>query len=132
MTWASRIKRASAAWALTTLVLLVIANAFPILEFELNGRREAATVADGVIAFWLEQRYELALVVLAVVLLVVLGVLAALRLLVVRLVVVAFVGRAPTAGGGVERDHRRDQHALHGVFLLPAPTRASGSTAPPS
>ncbi len=55
-----------AAWALTTLVLLVIANVFPILEFELNGRREAATVVDGVIAFWLEQRYELALVVLAV------------------------------------------------------------------
>jgi paraquat-inducible protein A len=55
-----------AAWAVTTLVLLVIANAFPILVLELNGVREAATVVDGVIAFWLEGRYELAVVVLAV------------------------------------------------------------------
>ena len=55
-----------AAWAVTTLLLLVIANAFPILELEMSGVREAATVLAGVRAFWSEGRYELALVVLAV------------------------------------------------------------------
>ncbi len=55
-----------AALAITTLVLLGIANAFPILGLDLDGRHVRATVFDGVLTMWGQQRYELALVILAV------------------------------------------------------------------
>ncbi|MGE0483987.1 MAG: paraquat-inducible protein A [Gammaproteobacteria bacterium] len=49
-----------AALAITALVLMTIANAFPLLTLDLNGQREAATVSDGVVALWGQARYELA------------------------------------------------------------------------
>jgi paraquat-inducible protein A len=55
-----------AALAVTSLILLVVANAFPILRLDVNGREQQATVFDGVLAMFDQQRYELALLILAV------------------------------------------------------------------
>ncbi len=52
-----------AALAVTVLVLLAIANGFPLLALDIGGRQEQATVFDGVVRLWDARRYELALVV---------------------------------------------------------------------
>ncbi len=59
-----------AALAAAALVLLTVANLFPILEFDLNGRVQAATVLDGVVSMWQQQRYELAVLILLVAILI--------------------------------------------------------------
>lgn len=55
-----------AALAITTLLLLVVANTFPILSLELSGRAAVTTVISGAQALWSEARYELATVVILV------------------------------------------------------------------
>lgn len=55
-----------AALAIASLIVLGIANTFPILSLELNGRRLEATILDGVGSMWQQQRYELALLILLV------------------------------------------------------------------
>ncbi|AUG52773.1 paraquat-inducible protein A [Thalassospira marina] len=44
----------SLAFAFTALMLFVLANAFPILRFSMEGRSESNTLASGVLTFWNE------------------------------------------------------------------------------
>ncbi len=54
------------ALATTVLVLLMIANVFPIMSLELEGQRRTTTVIQGVAALWDSDRFETAILVLLV------------------------------------------------------------------
>jgi paraquat-inducible protein A len=54
------------ALAITVMILLVIANLFPIMSLEIEGQRSATTVIEGVVALWNGDRIETAILVLAV------------------------------------------------------------------
>ena len=51
------------AFTLTGLVLFVLANAYPLLTFELEGRSQQAHLISGVIGLWDQGMWELALLV---------------------------------------------------------------------
>lgn len=66
------------ALALAGLVLFALANAFPLLSFEMSGRVQANTLVSGVVAFWRGGFPELAVLVFATSVLLPLASLAAL------------------------------------------------------
>jgi paraquat-inducible protein A len=53
----------SLAFAFTALILFVIANSFPILQFSMEGRSESNTLMSGVLTFWNEGFWFLAFMV---------------------------------------------------------------------
>lgn len=55
-----------AALAVTTLILLTIANTFPLLFMSINGTSREATVLDGIAALWDQHRFDLSVLVAAV------------------------------------------------------------------
>lgn len=54
------------ALAIAALILILIANGFPIMSLQLEGQARATTVIEGVQALWLGERYETAILVAAV------------------------------------------------------------------
>ncbi|MEQ5774327.1 paraquat-inducible protein A [Thalassospira sp. NFXS8] len=53
----------SLAFAFTALVLFILANSFPILQFSMEGRSESNTLISGVLTFWNEGFWFLAFMV---------------------------------------------------------------------
>ncbi|MFT4564394.1 MAG: paraquat-inducible protein A [Gammaproteobacteria bacterium] len=58
--------QANLALAITVMILLAIANLFPIMSLEIEGQHRATTVIEGVVALWNGARIETAILVLAV------------------------------------------------------------------
>jgi paraquat-inducible protein A len=87
------------ALAVAVLVLLVIANAFPIMTMDLEGQHRSTTVLQGVSALWQGDRAETAILVLAVT--IVIPLLRALA--VVYLTIPLLRGRSVTRHAGLVR-----------------------------
>ena len=51
------------AYSLAALVLIVIANAYPIVGLEISGNRQVASLYDTIHALWVEGRQEVALLI---------------------------------------------------------------------